>query len=420
MTTEPILNKGSTAGEQHYESSNSITNGPSLPHERFGLQQFFERMGQPRIIFKLWDGFGVGSSQESIGTVTFRNRKILYQLLFSGEVAFGDGYSVGSIDIDGNLVDMLVESNVSRYQHLGIQSSFRRNPFSRFRPSNTLGRAQKNIHHHYDIGNEFYRIWLDSEMQYTCAYFPDDSLTLEAAQQAKMDHVCRKLRLQPGDKVVEAGCGWGGLARHMAKYYGANVTAYNISEEQVRYASDRAKSEGYSDQVSYVQDDYRNVVGNFDVFVSVGMLEHVGKDNYRELGNVIASCLTDEGRALIHSIGRNVPRQMSAWIDRRIFPGAYPPTLGEMMNILEPNRFSVLDIENLRLHYARTLEHWLQRFEDANKEVSEMFDDNFIRAWRLYLSGSIAAFLTGGLQLFQVVFCRERNNQIPWSREHIY
>ncbi len=333
---------------------------------------------------------------------------------------FGDGYSAGSIEIDGNLVDMIVEKNISQHSHSSAESLFERMFSHRFRLPNTLGRAQRNIHHHYDVGNDFYRLWLDHELQYTCAYFPDPDMTLEAAQQAKMDHVCRKLQLQPGDKVIEAGCGWGGLALHMAKYYGVTVTAYNISHEQVRFASDRARAEGFEDRVRYVEDDYRNIRGTFDVFVSVGMLEHVGKENYRALGNVIDTCLAEEGRVLIHSIGRNVARPMSTWIDRRIFPGAYPPTIREMMDILEPSRFSVLDVENLRLHYARTVEHWLQRFEDANLEVTEMFDEKFVRAWRLYLSGSIATFLTGGLQLFQVVFTREKNNQVPWSREHLY
>ena len=409
-----------TAAEQRYEFSGSTTRSGSLPHERMGLKRFWDRLGRPKIQMRLWDGFTIGSPEESLGTITFRNRSLLYQLLLSGEVAFGDGYSAGSIDVEGNLVDMLVETNVSRHNRSQVGMPFKKLPLARFRPSNTLGRAQENIHHHYDVGNKFYQIWLDSEMQYTCAYFPEPEMTLEEAQQAKMDHVCRKLQLRPGDRVVEAGCGWGGLARHMAKYYGANVKAYNISKEQVRYASNRARAEGYDDKVSYVEDDYRNIEGSFDVFVSVGMLEHVGKENYKALGNVIESSLAKDGRALIHSIGRNVARPMSAWIDRRIFPGAYPPTLREMMNILEPNRFSVLDVENLRLHYARTLEHWLQRFESSNTEVSEMFDERFIRAWRLYLSGSIAAFLTGGLQLFQVVFARERDNQIPWSREHVY
>ena len=409
-----------TAAEQRYEASGLTTQSRSLRHERFGLEALFNRLGRPSIQMKLWDGFTVGVPDRSIGTVTFNNRSVLYQLLFLGEVAFGDGYSVGSIDIEGNLVDVLVQINVNRNNRVGVVTPFEKLRFVRFRPTNSLGRAQDNIHHHYDIGNDFYRLWLDAEMQYTCAYFPDPDMTLEAAQEAKMDHVCRKLQLQPGDRVVEAGCGWGGLARHMAKYYGAKVTAYNISKEQVRYASDRSRTEGYDDKVSYIEDDYRNIKGSFDVFVSVGMLEHVGNENYKVLGDVIESSLAKEGRALIHSIGRNVARPMSAWIDRRIFPGTYPPTLREMMNILEPNRFSVLDVENLRLHYARTLEHWLQRFELSNPEVSEMFDERFVRVWRLYLSGSIAAFLTGGLQLFQVVFSRESNNRVPWSREHLY
>jgi cyclopropane-fatty-acyl-phospholipid synthase len=409
-----------TAAQQRYQASVSVTHSRSLPHERFGLERVFEHLGRPRLVFKLWDGFSVGTDEEAIATITFHNRAVLYRMLLSGEVAFGDGYSEGSIEIDGNLVDMIVEKNVSRHNYHQFGSPFQRFSLSRFRPPNTMRRSQENIHHHYDVGNDFYRLWLDREMQYTCAYFPDPDMTLEAAQQAKMDHVCRKLRLQPGDRVVEAGCGWGGLARHMAKYYGATVTAYNISKEQVRFASDRARSDGYANQVKYVEDDYRNIKGTFDVFVSVGMLEHVGKENYRALGSVVDTCLDNEGRALIHSIGRNVARPMSAWIDRRIFPGAYPPTLREIMDVLEPSRFSVLDVENLRLHYARTLEHWLDRFEGTTPEVIEMFDEKFVRAWRLYLSGSIATFLTGGLQLFQVLFTRERNNQIPWSREHLY
>ena len=257
-------------------------------------------------------------------------------------------------------------------------------------------------------------------MQYTCAYFAEDAMEIEAAQQAKMDHICRKLQLRPGDRVAEAGCGWGGLARHMALHYGAIVSSWNVSAEQVRYATDRAKSEGYDDRVSYVLDDYRNIKGEYDAFVSVGMLEHVGLDHYPDLGDVVDRCLTAEGRGLIHTIGRNRPRLMNAWIEKRIFPGAYPPTLGEMMDIFEPHRFSVLDVENLRLHYAKTLEAWLSRFDASHQQVTEQFDENFTRAWRLYLAGSKAAFLSGALQLFQVVFTRERNNKLAASRAHLY
>jgi cyclopropane-fatty-acyl-phospholipid synthase len=257
-------------------------------------------------------------------------------------------------------------------------------------------------------------------MQYTCAYYARPDLTLEQAQLAKLDHVCRKIRLQPGERVVEAGCGWGGLALHIAQKYGASVRAFNLSREQVAYARERAQALGLSGRVEFVQDDYRNTTGKYDAFVSVGMLEHVGVDQYHELGRVIDRSLVPSGRGLIHSIGRNAPRPLDVWIERRIFPGANPPALSEMMQIFEPRKLSVLDVENLRLHYARTLEHWLERFERSSEQVAAMFDGRFVRMWRMYLAGSVAAFLVGSLQLFQVVFSREKNNDVSMTREHLY
>jgi cyclopropane-fatty-acyl-phospholipid synthase len=257
-------------------------------------------------------------------------------------------------------------------------------------------------------------------MVYTCAYFPSQALSLEEAQVAKMDHICRKLCLQPGEEVVEAGCGWGALALHMARHYGVKVKAYNISREQLAYAREQARHEGLDSQVDYIEGDYRQITGKCDAFVSVGMLEHVGLKHYRELGEVMDRCLHKKGRGLIHSIGRNQPFPMNAWIEKRIFPGGYPPSLGEMMKLFEPWNFSVLDVENLRLHYAATLRHWLARFEANVERITDLFDETFVRSWRLYLSGSIAAFTGGDLQLFQVVFTRHDNNQIPWTREFLY
>jgi cyclopropane-fatty-acyl-phospholipid synthase len=188
----------------------------------------------------------------------------------------------------------------------------------------------------------------------------------------------------------------------------------------VAFARDRAAQEGLGDRVEYVQEDYRNIEGHYDAFVSVGMLEHVGTPQYRELGEVIRRSLGRDGRGLIHTIGRNRPKPLNAWIEKRIFPGAYPPTLRQMMDIFENTPFSVLDVENLRLHYARTLRHWRERFEQHRERVSEMFDEQFVRAWRLYLHGSEAAFSAGELQLFQVVFAHHDNNDIPGSRAHLY
>ncbi len=289
------------------------------------------------------------------------------------------------------------------------------------RTANSHDKAQENIHHHYDIGNDFYSLWLDSAvMQYTCAYFSEPEFTLEQAQIAKLHLICRKLQLQPGDTVVEAGCGWGGLALFMARNYGVNVRAYNISKEQVAYATNKAANEGLSELVEYVLDDYRNITGEYDAFISVGMLEHVGCADYPGLGMLIQRCLKPHGRGLIHTIGRNVARPMNPWIEHRIFPGAYPPTIKEMMEIFEAGELSVTDIENLRLHYTKTLEHWSERFEQNSNQVEQILDHRFVKAWRLYLAGSIAAFNGGKLQLFQVVFSHADNNLIPLSRASIY
>ena len=395
--------------------------GPSRPYERYVVERIVDLLGSPAVRLELWDGFGVDGTTEDklVGTVRINTRSALRRIITNVMVGLGDEYSAGRVEVDGDLVDVLTECFAKMKDPVGMLGFLQRIMTRRPRV-NSLSGSKENIHHHYNIDNDFYRLWLDHEMQYTCAYFARDDYTLEDAQIAKMDHICRKLRIQPGDRVVEAGCGWGGLARHMALYYGARVTAYNISTEQIRYARERADREGFRDRVEYFEDDYRNIKGEFDVFVSVGMLEHVGVEAYPGLGKVIDDHLAENGRALIHSIGRNKPRPMNSWIEKRIFPGAYPPALSEMMSIFEPVDLSVLDVENLRLHYARTLEHWLYRFDKNEDKVMQTFDKVFVRAWRLYLSGSIAAFLSGNLQLFQVVFARERDNSIPWTREHMY
>ena len=389
--------------------------------ERLLLARMMRGIGNPPVQVVLWNGQTISNhAGETVARILIRDRGALLKLINDPELCFGELYSAGRIEVHGDFLDFLEAAY--RVWPLANQEKFGKKLFSPFFDArrNTLPGSRRNIQHHYDIGNDFYKLWLDEQMVYTCAYFPSQNSSLEEAQFAKLDHVCRKLRLQPGEKVVEAGCGWGALALHMAKHYGVMVKAYNISREQIAFARQRAHAEGLDDQVEFIEDDYRNVRGEFDAFVSVGMLEHVGTENYQELGAVIDRSLKDTGRGLIHSIGLNYPRPMDAWTERHIFPGACPPSLAQMMQIFEPFDLSVLDVENLRLHYAKTLEHWLQRYEINIKRVTEMFDDKFARAWRLYLAGSHTAFKTGGLQLFQVSFARGDQNQIPWTRQYLY
>jgi cyclopropane-fatty-acyl-phospholipid synthase len=378
--------------------------------------------GNPRIGFVLWNGERIAlAGDATVATLRIADRRTLLRLCTDPDVQFGDLYSAGKIEVEGDLLRMIEDLYVGA-ANAGRSISFTRRlaQWRHRRPRNTLTGSRDNIHHHYDIGNEFYKLWLGRTMAYTCAYFPTPEVTLDDAQVAKMDHVCRKLRLSAGERVVEAGCGWGGLALHMARHYGVKVRAFNISREQIRYARERAQEEGLANQVEFVEDDYRNIAGRCDKFVSVGMLEHVGAENFAGLGRIIDGCLKPNGLGLIHTIGRNRWKPMHRWIDRRIFPGANPPSLKQMMDIFEDCSFSVLDVENLRLHYAKTLEWWHGLYERSAEHVAKMFDERFVRMWRLYLLGSQAAFNTGELQLFQVVFAPGRNNEIPWTRTDLY
>jgi cyclopropane-fatty-acyl-phospholipid synthase len=345
--------------------------------------------------------------------VVLRDRRTLLGLLWEPAVRFGDAYASGRIEVEGDLV-------------AGIEAAYaaveRGRRGRRVRGAgHSLRASRANVHRHYDLGNDFYRLWLDERMIYTCAYYPDPAASLEQAQLAKLDHVCRKLRLRPGEAVVEAGCGWGALALHMARRYGVSVRAFNVSAEQVRYAREWAAREGLERQVEFVEDDYRAIRGRFDAFVSVGMLEHVGLGNYETLGRVIDRCLERHGRGLLHFIGQDRPRPLNAWIRRRIFPGAYPPALGEaLQGVLGAAGMSVFDVENLRLHYARTLCQWRERFESAADAVKVRYGETFLRTWRLYLAGSEAAFRSGWLQLFQVLFARRGAQDVPWTRAFLY
>ncbi len=388
--------------------------------DRWVAREFIE-FGHLPVALRLWDGAELAPDGEPAIRVRIADRTALWKLVLHPALHFGDLYTEGRVEIDGDLVGALeaVYRATTGLRTRHGARRFVRRLAARSAPS--LSRSRENIHHHYDLGNRFYELWLDHcAMQYTCAYYPRRGMTLEDAQRAKMDHVCRKLWLQSGEKVVEAGCGWGGFALFMAREYDVKVRAFNISHEQIVYARGWAAREGLADRVEFVEDDYRNISGRYDVFVSIGMLEHVGRGNYADLGRVIERCLAPAGRGLIHSIGRDRPQPLNPWIRKRIFPGGYPPTVREMCEVFETAALSILDVENLRLHYALTLREWLARFERNLDRVVGMFDERFARAWRLYLAGSIAGFTTGSLQLFQVLFARSGRNELPWTRAHVY
>lgn len=380
------------------------------------------RIGNPRISIRLWNGdeFPVTDARP-VGCMEFRERRAVLELLRSPSVGFGDCYTEGLIEIHGDMLAFAneVTAAITNKKDSGYYGPKIRSLLYALRV-NSLDRSRHNVRHHYDLGNDFYKLWLDERMVYTCAYYDTPAATLAQAQVAKLEHVCRKLNLQPGQKVIEAGCGWGALAIHMAEHYGVDVIAYNNSSEQVAFARERAAAKNLNGRVTFVEDDYRKVDERCDAFVSVGMLEHVGLANFRTLGALIKRCLKPEGFGLIHSIGRSFPDRTDPWIVKQIFPGGHIPSLSEMMRVFEPQKFSVLDVENLRPHYARTCASWLENFEAVADKVADMYDEEFVRMWRLYLAGSSAGFQSGTLQLYQVLFAPRGNNEVPWTREYQY
>ncbi len=380
------------------------------------------RIGNPNISIRLWNGdeFPVTDGRP-VACMEFRERRAVFELLRSPSVGFGDCYTEGLIEIHGDMLAFAneVTAAITKKKDGGYYGPKIRSLLYALRV-NSLDRSRHNVRHHYDLGNDFYRLWLDERMVYTCAYYDTPAATLAEAQVAKLEHVCRKLNLQPGQRVIEAGCGWGALAIHMAEHHGVDVIAYNNSKEQVAFARDRAAAKNLDGRVTFVEDDYRKVDQRCDAFVSVGMLEHVGLANFRTFGALINRCLKPGGFGLVHSIGRSFPDRTDPWIVKQIFPGGHIPSLSEMMRVFEPYKFSILDVENLRPHYARTCASWLENFEAVADKVADMYDEEFVRMWRLYLAGSSAGFQSGTLQLYQVVFTPRGNNRVPWTREYQY
>jgi cyclopropane-fatty-acyl-phospholipid synthase len=383
--------------------------------------RLMRRAGNPPVAFALANGRVLHDVPgRPVGRVVFRDAGVLWDVLRHPELGFGDAFSAGRVRVKGDLVEVL--SHLFRATEEAGARRGKRGVFATLpRPrGNARQRVRDGVQRHHELGNDFYALWLDERMVYTCAYYAQPDMTLEQAQVAKLEHVSRKLELRPGMRVLEAGCGCGALALHMAREHGVSVRAIDISGEQIAHAREEARRQGLGTRVEFVEDDYRNVTGSYDAFVAVGMLEHLGRENLGQLGRVVARSLNPGGRALLHGVGRSRASPPNAWLERRIFPGSYLPSLRELMAILEPHRFSVLDLENLRLHYERTLIDWLARFDAHESQVRDAYGASFARAWRLYLAGCAAAFRAGSIQLYQVLFAHPEDKGVPMTRAHVY
>jgi cyclopropane-fatty-acyl-phospholipid synthase len=358
--------------------------------------------------------------------VTFRlHDKALYsKLFFNPEMGAGEGYMDGTLTFEGcTLADFLSFFSVNRLA-LGsypLQAFFRKisRKLRAFQQYNPIGRAQENVSHHYDLSNDFYRLFLDEDMQYSCAYYLQENETLEQAQRNKKRHIASKLLLEPGQRILDIGSGWGGLALYLATLADVEVVGVTLSKEQYEYSLQRAKVLGLEARVRFKLRDYRDVEGPFDRIVSVGMFEHVGVRHYGEFFTKIYDLLTDSGVALIHSIGHmSPPGTASPWLRKYIFPGAYSPAMSEVFSALELNSLWATDVEILRVHYADTLREWHNRFERTRAEIARMYDERFCRMWEFYLVSVGMMFRTGSQMVFQMQVARQRD-AAPLTRDYI-
>lgn len=359
--------------------------------------------------------------------IIFHTDAAVREVMANPSIGFGEAFMRGDADLEGDIQKAMAlgfkASDAIRLDFKTILQLL----WNYFRTRNTLIGSKRNIAAHYDLGNDFYSLWLDAKhKQYTCAYYQSENDSLEKAQDAKLDLVCQKLRLQPGQDVVEAGCGWGGFALHAARKFGVKIRSYNISQEQIAYARKKAMLAGIGpDRIEYVLDDYRNIGADgrtYDRFVSIGMLEHVGLENYTHLFDIIRNVVRPQGLALVHSIGREFPTKLDPWLNKYIFPGAYIPALSEIITPIESKNgpLQVIDVENLRYHYSLTCSEWSRRLMKNKTSIINKYNKDFFRMFYFYLEASAATFRYGNMMLFQVLIAHGLDNHAPLTREHFF
>lgn len=349
--------------------------------------------------------------------VVVKDPRILVKILRSPSLAFGEGYMKGDIVIEGELEDVLAGFYQTSKK---LQTTWLTRVKNLLPDKISVKQAMANAQHHYDVGNEFYKLWLDPRMVYSCAVFLQESDTLAKAQEQKLDLLCRKVNLQRGQTLLDIGCGWGGLLFHAAEKYGAIVTGITPAKEQAAHIRAEIQKRGLEKQVTVIEGDWRTLEGHYDRIISVGMFEHVGQAQYEEFFAVWNTLLAPGGVSLLHTIGRMKEERTDPWVRTYIFPGGFLPTLAEVSAIIGSQGMVITDVENLWQHYAKTLKHWSQNFLAARDQVVAMHGEEFARMWYLYLEGSRAGFLYGSMQLWQIVILKDKSSPWPLNRGDVH
>ena len=355
--------------------------------------------------------------------VHIHTSSLYWKLALNPDLYMGEAYMDGTLEMkQGSIADLL--NLVAKQLNYSISKNWRPvdwlNYYGRkLSTFNPIGRAQKNVAHHYDLSGDLYDLFLDRDRQYSCAYFEHAGQSLEDAQLAKKRHLAAKLALEPGMRVLDIGSGWGGLALYLAEMCDVQVTGVTLSEEQHRVSRQRVENRGLGSKVDIRLQDYRLLEERFDRIVSVGMFEHVGLAHFQEYFDKVHELLADEGAAVIHTIGRpHGPAATSKWIQKYIFPGGYIPAMSELVPVIETSGLYACDVEILRLHYAETLKAWRERFLDHWDRAADIYDERFCRMWEFYLAASEMAFRGEGLNIFQIQVATNQN-VLPLTRDYI-
>lgn len=354
--------------------------------------------------------------------IIFNNQLDLKALMSDPILALGEAYMEVQVEIEGDISELLEMAYLNRNTFLHKHPLVKRT-LSGWRRTNSISVQKKNVQRHYDLGNEFFSLWLDETMSYSCAYFNTPEDTLDQAQLQKIDYILKKLQLHQGETLLDIGCGWGWLIIRAAQQYGVKALGITVSKEQVAESKRRIRENRLEGKVDIELLDYRQLAEQgvaFDKVVSVGMLEHVGKENLSVYLKSVEQLLVPGGLSLLHSITHQKEGPVNAWIEKHIFPGGYIPSLRELIWLLPEHNFHLLDVESLRLHYALTLEQWAERFENNLDKVREMFDERFVRMWRLYLKACAVSFRYSGLNIHQLLFSKGLNNTLTLTRKHLY
>ena len=397
------------------------------------LTHFFKRIitvGRLRVVDARGRSHAFEGSSGASVAIRLRDPALHWKLLVRPRLYLPEAYVDGALTIEeGSLYDLidLFAANIECLPEgiLGRLLNGTVAPLRRLHQYNPVSRARQNVAHHYDLSDRLYELFLDRDRQYSCAYFYDSSDHLDTAQLNKKRHIAAKLLIRPGQRVLDIGAGWGGLALYLAGECGADVTGLTLSAEQHKAAMLRAAAAGLSDRVRFHLRDYREEVGRYDRIVSVGMFEHVGINHYNAFFTKLKSLLAPDGVALLHSIGRmDGPGSTHPWIRKYIFPGGYFPALSEVVPVVERSKLWITDVEILRLHYAETLKSWRRRFERNRDRLRSIYDERFCRMWEMYLVGSEIAFRRDGCMVFQMQLAKSidsvpitRDYMLDWERE---